>query len=112
MSGSWPESATLPEGQLLAALLWPERASLMTSGPIKQNTERNELIGSTRSWEQLSEIQATLSLADSRLWWIASKLARNLEDDAQGAKYRPALDLNPLKMGDKYGDRVRRFLSS
>ena len=30
----------------------------------------------------------------------------------QGAKYRPALDLNCLKMGDKYGDRVRRFLSS
>ena len=44
-------------------------------------------------------------------WWIASKMARNLEDDAGSVRSTDRRwDLNPLKMGDKYGDRVRRFL--
>ena len=88
------ESATLPEGQPLAALLWPERVYPMTSGRIKQNTERNELIA-----------------ARGHGYYPRFKqLCHLLIGDYGGLppSWTGAGNLNPLKMGDKYGDRVRR----
>ena len=49
-----PNSATLPEGQLLAGLLWPERSYPMTTGRLGDNVERCELIATRAHGYQLT----------------------------------------------------------
>ena len=47
-------AASLPEGQLLAGLLWPERSYPITKGQLEDNVERRELIATRAHGYQLT----------------------------------------------------------